>query len=107
MGQHFVVDEFVPLGCLHDAVERQDTAEFRVHEDDQMLVIGLGLVQDFRDRELVPETGMKRFLEPTRQVTLPRRWSAISWRFGLKARRMASAAFPGSVLPHMKISIAA
>src|SRR5690625_854740 len=61
MGQHFVVDELVPLGGLDDAVQRHDAAKGRVVKDHQVLVVGPAFKQHGADLEGLGPALVQRF----------------------------------------------
>src|SRR3546814_15941264 len=63
MGQHLVVDEFIALGALHDAVQRQHAAEAAGLEDADLLVFRLALEEDFLDFVTLAEPGIQRFVK--------------------------------------------
>ena len=50
MGHHLVIDELIGRGDLGGAVEHQHLAEERVLEQDEVLVLGLHLVEHTVDR---------------------------------------------------------
>ncbi len=117
MGQHLVIDEFVALADLHDAVERHHPAPLRGLVDHKVLVLGC-LAKDYGfdfDAQLKADT--KRFVEPgpvasgrttrIRQATTPRRVSFTVADFALNADLRMGNALCGLHEPHMKTSRAA
>ena len=47
--QHLVIDEFVAFGRLDDAVQCENAAEFRILEQDQLLMVALAFVEHLVD----------------------------------------------------------
>lgn len=111
MCQHFVIGGFVPFRGLDHPVERQNPAEKRRFEDDQILQIGIRLVQNFGDLETLFEGSMERLGEPARcaatHSTRPLFVSDTEVRDGLKRSSSTVSAFSGRQLPHMNTSKAA
>ncbi len=106
MGQHLVIDEFVALGRLDDAVQRQNPAEPRILENLEILVFGFFLEEGLFYEEPELEIAVKRFGEPSHGMR-PRLCS-LSWiESVLNIRRRTGTALYGSQLPHMNRSIAA
>ena len=62
VGHHFVIDKFVTLGGLHDAVQRHDTAKCAVLENDQILMIGLFVIQHIINGKVLSKLVVQRFL---------------------------------------------
>ena len=87
---HFMVDEFIALGGLNDAVDGQHAPEHGRLKDDQILLAGIRLVQnarDFKSLHVAPvgPFGIERLVEPG-QRTRPLRCSFTSRVSGSKAR---------------------
>ena len=72
VGQHLVVDELIPLGGLHDAIEHHHPAEHRVVEDHQVLVLGFGLEVDLVDQEVLTVGVIQRFAPGSSHRSAPR-----------------------------------
>ena len=69
-----MINELVSFRRLDHAVESEYTAEFRIVEDNQVLMLSLRLVQDPLHTKARMEARMKRFLEPVLQHKAMRRW---------------------------------
>ncbi len=95
MGHHLVVDELVLGGDLGGAVQHQHLAEERVLEQNQVLMLGLHLVEHPLD------------LVGHAEAEIVGRSSFTSTRLALKASRSTGMQASGSALPHMNTSSAA
>ena len=67
-----MINELVSFRRLNHAVESKYPAEFRVVEDNQVLMLSLRLVQDPLHTKARMEAWMKVFLEPVLQRIRPR-----------------------------------
>ena len=67
-----MINELVSFRRLDHAVESEYPAEFRIVEDNQVLMLSLRLVQDPLHTKARMEARMKRFLEPVLQRIRPR-----------------------------------
>src|SRR3546814_12801299 len=107
MGQHLVVDEFIALGALHDAVQRQHAAEAAGLEDADLLVFRLALEEDFLDFVTLAEPGIQRFVKPGGHRISPR-FISVHWMLsGRKARRSTGMALAGWPSPQTTAARAA
>src|SRR3546814_7907334 len=107
VGKHLVIDELVPVGRLHPAVEHEHAADAGVLEQHDALVRRLTVEQNLVGLEAEPEVGVQRLLDPAAHRPLPRRYSSTTTCAGLKRWRSTSTARCGSAAPHMKMSSAA
>jgi hypothetical protein len=53
MGQHFMIDKFIALGCLHNAIKRQHPSKAVIFKDLNTLQAAVIVIKDFRSRRAI------------------------------------------------------
>ena len=72
MGDHFLVDEFVPFGDLNDAVKHHDPSMAGALEDHDILKVAAYAGKFLRDTETLPPIRVQRLIEPLVRHCSPR-----------------------------------
>ena len=72
MTEHFVVDEFVRLCGLNNAIQRHHAAEFCVLENDQVLMLCFILEVEFVNAKFLPVSVVQGFCVCLHCSVLPR-----------------------------------
>jgi len=57
-----VIDEFITFGGLYNAIQRHHAAKSRVLEDNQILMIGLFMIQHVINGKVLPKVIVQRFM---------------------------------------------